>query len=371
MAGIYSFFTYSGIKKTWFWAVFALFPFGELAAQKKHIILEVPGKYEYTEIRGNKMAVLPSGRYVKPAGQLVRITHDPFGMAVSPDGSRIVTLHNGVLSVIDAADLSVVRVPSYDKKISSPLSNGSFLGVAIAKDNRTVYLSGGDNGAVIVYDINTMTKVDSISLNGRIGDQDYGDSFTADLLLLDDGRLLVLDRGNFRMVVIDTKTRRLIGTVNTGRQPFGISISHDKKTVFVANVGMYEYPLITGANKQNYDSLLIPWHPYADGSKEAVEGTVINGKQVPGVGSQLHEDAMCVFAINLQSMKVVKKYKTGYQVGEIIEDAEVVGGASPNSIAVGKKYVYVSNATNDLVSVIDHSKQQIVKQIPIVLDKEL
>jgi YVTN family beta-propeller protein len=372
MAGISSFFVSECIKMACFRLPLTLFLMvSYVFGQKSHTILEVPGKNEYTRIFGDTAAILPSGRYVKPAGKLVRITHDPFGMAVSPDGSRIVTLHNGVFSVISSADLSVVRVPSYDKRIASPLSNGSFLGVAIAKDNRTAYLSGGDNGSVIVYDIVTMTRLDSISLNGRIGGIDYDDSFTADLLLLDDGRLLVLDRGNFRMVAVDTKTRQLTATVKTGRQPFGISISHDRKTVFVANVGMYEYPLITGANKQNYDSLLLPWHPYADGSKEAIEGTVINGSQVPGVGSPLHEDAMCVFAIDLQTLRVVKKYKTGYQVGEIIEDAEVVGGASPNSIAVGKKYVYVSNATNDLVSVIDHSKQKIVKQIPIVLDKEL
>ncbi|HEX5667612.1 MAG TPA: bifunctional YncE family protein/alkaline phosphatase family protein [Chitinophagaceae bacterium] len=340
-------------------------------AQKQVSVLEVPGRSEFTQIREDNSAVLPSGRYLKPAGKLVRITHDPFGMAVSPDGSRIVTLHNGVFSVIDANSLSVTRVPSYDKKIPSPLSNGSFLGIAIAPDNSTVYLSGGDNGAVIVYDIKTMSRLDSISLNGKIGDEDFDDSFTADLLLLEDGRLLVLDRGNFRMVIVDPKTRKLLASVGTGRQPFGISISRDKKTVFVANVGMYEYPLITGATKENYNSMLIPWHPYADGSKEAIEGTVVEGKKVPGVGSPLHEDAMSVFAIDLASLKVVKKYKTGYQVGEIIEDAEVVGGASPNSIAVGKKYVYVSNATNDMISVIDHQQQKIVKQIPVVMDEKL
>ena len=38
----------------------------------------------------------------------------------------------------------------------------------------------------------------------------------------------------------------------------------------------------------------------------------------------------------------------------MIEDAEVVGGASPNSIAVGKQFAYVTNATNDNISVIDY-----------------
>jgi YVTN family beta-propeller protein len=340
-------------------------------AQKTVQVLEVPGKSSYAAIHSDHFAILPSGRYVKPAGELVRITHDPFGMAISPDGSKVVTLHNGVFSIINTGNLGVTRVPSYDKKIPSPLGAGSFLGVAIAKDNRTLYLSGGDNGAVIVYDMLTMTRRDSISLNGPVGDEKFDDSFTSDLMLLDNGKLLVLDRGNFRMVVVDAQTRKLEGSVKTGRQPFGIALSPDKKTVFVANVGMYEYPLIEGATPANYDSILISRHPYGDGTREAIEGTVVEGRKIPGVGSPLHEDAMCVFAIDLATLRVTRKYKTGYQVGEIIEDAEVVGGASPNSIAVGKNYAYVSNATNDIISVIDYKQEKIVKQIPVVIDERL
>jgi DNA-binding beta-propeller fold protein YncE len=340
-------------------------------AQKTVQVLEVPGKSSYAAIHSDHFAVLPSGRYVKPAGELVRITHDPFGMAISPDGSKVVTLHNGVFSIVNTGNLGVTRVPSYDKKIPSPLGAGSFLGVAIAKDNRTLYLSGGDNGAVIVYDMLTMTRRDSISLNGPVGDEKFDDSFTSDLMLLDNGKLLVLDRGNFRMVVVDALTRKLEGSVKTGRQPFGIALSPDKKTVFVANVGMYEYPLIEGATPANYDSILISRHPYGDGTREAIEGTVVEGRKIPGVGSPLHEDAMCVFAIDLATLRVTRKYKTGYQVGEIIEDAEVVGGASPNSIAVGKNYAYVSNATNDIISVIDYKQEKIVKQIPVVIDERL
>jgi hypothetical protein len=42
------------------------------------------------------------------------------------------------------------------KRLASPFSNGSFLGVDFGKTSNIVYLSGGDNGAVLVYDINAM-----------------------------------------------------------------------------------------------------------------------------------------------------------------------------------------------------------------------
>ncbi len=141
-------------------------------AQKPVSILQVPGTSEFCKIDEKGISILPSGRYVTPAGKLIRITHDPFGMAISPDGKKAVTLHNGVFTIIDLASLNATRVPSYDKTIVSPLSNGSFLGVAFAPDSKTVYLSGGDNGAVIVYDIQKLERLDSISLNGKINGTD-------------------------------------------------------------------------------------------------------------------------------------------------------------------------------------------------------
>src|SRR4051812_19870078 len=90
-------------------------------SQKEVAILTVPGKEAYTNIDTNGKTVLPSGRYVTPAGKTIQITHDPFGMAVSPDGSKTVTLHNGVFTIINNATLENTRVPSYDSTIASPL----------------------------------------------------------------------------------------------------------------------------------------------------------------------------------------------------------------------------------------------------------
>lgn len=341
-------------------------------AQKQVTILQVPGSNEFCKIDESGISVLPSGRYVTPAGDLIRITHDPFGMAISPDGKRAVTLHNGVFTIIDLASLSATRVPGYDKKILSPLSNGSFLGVAFARDSKTVYLSGGDNGAVIVYDIEKLERVDSISLNGKVNGTYYDDSFTSDLLLNgNNNELLILDRGNFRLVRYDLTNKKITASVAAGRLPFGLALSADKKIAFVANVGMYGYPLVEGMDSANYNSMMINWHPYADNSKQSIEGTTIDGKKIPGVGSPHVPEAMSVFTIDLSANKVIDKFKTGHQVGQMIEDSEVVGGASPNSIAAGSKYAYVSNATNDNISVIDYKNHKIVDHIQIKVDRRI
>jgi len=341
-------------------------------SQNQFEILTVPAENKFTEINSTGTAILPSGRFVTPAGNVIRITDDPFGMAISSNGKKAVTLHDGVFTIIDIQSLSSIRVPSYDNKIKSPLSKGSYLGVALSKDSKTVYLSGGDNGAVIIYDIESLTRLDSVSLNGPVNGTEYNDSFTSDLVLNEsNNELLVLDRGNFRMVRISLATNKITASIRVGRLPFGLTLSPDGKTAFVANVGMYEYPLITGATPSNYDSILISHHPYGDNTSESINGTVVEGRKIPGVGSPLHPDAMSVFTIDLQTNEVMDKFKTGHQIGHMIEDAEVVGGASPNSIAVGEQFAYVSNATNDNISIIDYKNHKIIGHIPILVDKRI
>lgn len=332
-------------------------------------LLTVPGARLFSKIDTQGISILPSGRFVTPAGQTIRITADPFGMRISPDGQKAVTLHNGVFTIIDLKSMKATRVPSYDKKIVSPFSNGSFLGVAFANDSKTIYLSGGDNGAVLVYDIINLKRLDSISLNGLSGDSVYRESLTSDLLFNPSyNELLVLDRANFRLVRIDLSTKKIKASIPVGRQPFGLSISPDKKTAIVANVGMYEYPLLPDLDSSNYNDGLLPFHPYGNNTTASINGYELNGRKIPGVGSPHSPEAMSVFTIDLQQDKVLAKIKTGRQIGHMIEDAEVVGGASPNSIAVGSRYAYVTNATNDNISVIDYRKGTIVKEIDIKVD---
>jgi DNA-binding beta-propeller fold protein YncE len=337
-------------------------------------ILSVPGGADYTHIDTAGTSVLPSGRYCTPAGQTITLTHDPFGMAISPDGTTTVTLHDGVFTIINNATLANIRVPSYDGSIRSPLTKSSFLGVAFLPDSRTVYLSGGDNGTVIGYDVVTLQRVDSFSLDGPVPDDSivYQDSFTSDLLYNGDkNELLVLDRGNFRLVRIDLSTKKITASIRTGRQPFGLALSPDHRTVFEANVGVYDYPLLPDLTPANYDHMLIPFHPYGDNTPESRSGYTWQGRKIPGVGDPLAPEAMSVYAIDLATNAVIDRYKPGHQLGQMVEGAEVVGGASPNSLAIGSRYAYVSNATNDNISVIDYRNHRITATIPIRVDSSI
>jgi DNA-binding beta-propeller fold protein YncE len=337
--------------------------------EKADHYLSVPGFKEYASIKPGNKSVLPSGRYVSPAGETIQITHDPFGLRISPDGETAITLHNGVISIISLSDMRSTRIPDYENKFEAPLKNGSFIGLAFHPDSNLVYLSGGDDGTVIVYDYKKFKVLDKIDLNGKFENNKYVDSFTSDLVYNPGKKeLLVLDRGNFRLVRINLKNNAITASIPTGRQPFGLALSPDFKTALVANVGMYSYPLVDGTSPENINQQMINWHPFPNNTKESIEGTIIDGKKIPGLGDPNSDESMSVFVIDLAKNRTVKKLKTGYLLGEWIDDIEVVGGSSPNSIAIGKKYAYVSNASNDNISVIDYKKGEIVKHISIKVD---
>lgn len=343
-------------------------------AQKVVKMLQVPAVNEYCNININDKSVLPSGREVSPVGKTIRITKGAFGLAISPDQTKAIVLHNGVVTLVPLNNPdNAIRIPSYDEKISSLLKSSSFIGAAFSQDSKIAYLSGGDNGDVVIFNTETLKKIDEISLDGVFKGIKYEDSFTSDLAInYAKNELLVLDRGNNRMVRIDLKTKQLTASIPVGRIPFGISFNAKKNIAMVANVGLFDYPLVPGATPKNGDSMNLRFPAYASFSKEMEDGiTLADGRKIPGLGSALAEEAMSVWTVDLQTNQVISKLKTGRQIGEVIEDAEIVGGASPNSIAVGSRFAYVSNATNDLISVIDLKNQTIKKEIPLTFDKRL
>ena len=343
-------------------------------SQKTVTTLQVPGATEFCKIDPAGYSVLPSGRYVTPAGKAVPVTHAPYGLDISPDGKKALILHSGVVSLTGLQSPNeVVRIPSYDGSIPPIMEGSSFLGVAFSKDGKTAWLSGGGNGTVVVFDVENRRKSAVIFLDGLFDGKKYEDSFTSDLAL-DEKRnqLLVLDRGNNRLVKIDLASQTIAASIPVGRIPFGVAVSPGQSTAFVANVGLFEYPLVPGVTPENYTTMGLEVPAYGYPSKEAEEGVVYpDGRKIPGLGSPLDEKAMSVWTVDLEKNVVTGKFKTGYQIGDLFEneeedeEGEIVGGAHPNSVAVGSRFAYISNSQNDLISVLDYKTGKIAAEIPL------
>src|SRR5262249_14564945 len=79
---------------------------------------------------------------------------------------------------------------------------------------------------------------------------------------------------------------------------------------------------------------------------------------VPGLGSPNVPESSSVWAFDLASpthptLKTMSK--TGLRVGEVDRGIQTYGASHPNSVAIGRRAVYVANGNNDTVSVLDPS----------------
>jgi YVTN family beta-propeller protein len=255
-------------------------------------------------------------------------------------------------------------VPEAGTEPPGALGAGSYMGGAFSPDGTRFYYGSADEGRIIVLDVATSTAVGTIELDTG----GFEDSFAGDLALSRDGRrLFVVDQFNYRLVTVDVESRRVVQSVRVGRNPFAVALSPDEKFAWVSNVGMFEYPLVPGVTRDTRVEKGLPFPAYGVPSKEAEDGVDVNGVRVPGLGSPNHPDAMSVFSVDLAAGRVDRRIKTGYLVGVDRDDITTVGGASPGALVVGRARVYVANATNDTISIIDARSGASVKEIALTV----
>src|SRR5258708_37410874 len=236
------------------------------------------------------------------------------------------------------------------------------MGCAFAPEGGRLYYGSADEGRILELDVASGTIARAFALNGG----GYADSFAGDLALSQDGsRLFVVDQFNYRFVTIDVPSGRVTGSVAVGRNPFAIALSPDRRSAWVSNVGMFEYPLIPGVTARTRRTKGPTFPAHGVPSREAEEGVPVEGVRVPGLGSPNAPEAMSVFGIRLDDGRVTARLKTGYLVGASRDDLTTVGGASPGAVAAGTRFIYVANATNDTITVIDGVAGRVVREIEL------
>jgi YVTN family beta-propeller protein len=344
------------------------------------VVLEPPGRDSRARIDGDT-AVLVNGRRVTPAGRVLRTQSYAWGLALSPDGSRAAVMNTNAFELVDLREpYAIRRVPplgtgrstergtgrSTERGTgrSTERGTGSYMGCAFSPDGTRFYYGSANEGRIIVLDVATAAIAGVIELNNT----EFEDSFPGDLALSRDGRrLFVVDQFNYRLVTVDVDSRKVLQSVRVGRNPYAVALSPDEKFAWVSNVGMFEYPLVPGVTRETRAEKGLPFPAYGIPSKEAEDGVEVNGVRVPGLGSPNHPDAMSVFSVDLAAGTVVQRVKTGYLVGVDRDDIKTVGGASPGALVVGRARVYVANATNDTISVIDTVNGASVKDIALTV----
>ncbi|RLD96267.1 MAG: hypothetical protein DRJ29_00015 [Bacteroidetes bacterium] len=344
-------------------------------------IVSAPAGDEITKIDKDGQTVIPNGRYIAPAGISILTAPHPYGLTLSPNGNIAVTANSGTspLSItivrnILAKHPEVQQIPPGPSTEEGVLAS-VFMGLAISPDNQIVYVSGGQENKIFLFDVSSGEARGTIDCSDISGNTDYSHGYIGDLKLSKDGRTLyAVDQIGFRMVILDTRAKKIKHSVAVGRYPFGICLSPDEKRAYVANVGMFEYAIIKDGPGKKSKLKSIDYPAFAYGSKEMLEGIENDTLFVPALGDPNTIESFSVFTVNLEDSNnpsVVAKIKTGHLVGTLVEGIPAVGGSSPNSIVATDQYVFVSNGTNDNISVISIEKDTVVSTIYLKPDDRM
>lgn len=361
------------MKKT---LLFLFIPYVIFAQQWQ---ISAPAGNEQTKIDKNGKTVIPNGRFLTPRGTQIMTAPHPYGLILSPDGKTVVTANSGIvpfsISVINnilEENPQVKQIPEGAKNDKGILE-ACFMGLAISPDNQTVYVAGGEANKIFKYDLTTGKQKGSINCALKTKSQDFRHGYLGDMVMSKNGKkLYVVDQIGFRMVVIDVEKEQIIDNIPTGRYPFGICLSPDESTVFVANVGVFEYKPFTDLDLKNLKETAHKYPATKYNTKEMIEGNAVKG--VPALGDPNAPEAFSVwaFSTNLSAENKPKAMiKTGFLVGQMVEDFPAVGGSSPNSVVASNDYVFVSNGNNDCISVIDSKSNKVLKNIFLNPDPRL
>ena len=335
--------------------------------------------------RPGAASILPGGRIVSPLGHQYVTGPGPFGLAISASGKTLVSANSGpdrfsvtVLEREKDGDWQVRQLVAPKRKKPKAGERESeekgedqwhsvFMGLAFASEH-SVYASEGNTGRVRLLDLETGAVKKTYDLNSS----SFADSFTGDLAFDPDRNVVyVLDQANFRLVAIDVRRQpvkqRILSSLKLGRLPFALALSPDKRKAYVTNVGVFEYKPIPGIDVHSLRETGLPFPAFGFPSAESLAGarreTGKGAVDVPGLGDPNVREANSLAVIDLAdpaAPKLETFVPTGLPFGNGIE-----GGSSPSGVVATADRIFVSNAHNDSITVIDAKTNKVAGQIDI------
>ncbi len=334
-----------------------------------------PAGTEPASRRPGAVSILPGGRMIEPLGNYFNTGPGTFGLAVSPSGQRIVSSDGGPnrfsLTVVESDGGYKIRTIAGKRRGDADGDDDDeegfrsvFQGLAFDGE-RDLYVSEGNSGRVRLIDPATGKRKQILDLNQG----GFRDSYSGDLALdKSRGLLYVLDQANFRVVLFDTRRKTLMTSVRVGRLPFAIALSPDGKRAYVANIGMFEYTAVPGADRKQARQTGLPFPAFgfpSRESREGVEAKTAGGQSVRiaplGDPNVAQSNSLAVINTNIPARSFVEKFvPTGVPHGPMSH-----GGSSPSGVLATASRIYVSNGNQDSITVLNAATLERELDIPL------
>lgn len=274
---------------------------------------------------------LPNGWKLSPYGTSLPLGDLPLNIVASPNQKYLLATNNGQ----SVQSLQLIDVKNQQVLDSKELAK-SWYGLKVANDNKTVFVSGGNDNQILIYHIvnNQLVEKDKISLTTEKKAEispagiEYDDA---------KGILYVVTKDNNTLYVIDVKSKSIQSTHKLPAEGFTCLLSKNKNILYISVWGARQILPFDIAQNTFKNPIAVGDHP-----NEMV--LTKNGKFL--FVANANDNSVSV--INTITEKEIEVLNAALYPNSL-------EGSSTNGLALSadEEKLYVANADNNCLAVFD------------------
>ncbi len=275
----------------------------------------------------SKRVILPNGWSLSPAGKSLPMGDFPMNLVVSVSGKFMAVTNNGqgkqTITLID---------PSSEKILDKVEIQKSWYGLVFNKEESRLYVSGGNDNMILIYNItkSTLQKLDSIVLG-----KPWPVRISPTGLALDDeaGKLFIATKEDSALYIADLTTKSSIKLL-LGHEAYACLLSPDYKILYVSLWGGDKVALVDPVKGELISTLAVGSHP--------------NDMTITRDGKYLFvatANDNSVSVIDTRARKVVEVFSSALYPNS-------PAGSTTNSVALSEneEVLYIANADNNCLA---------------------
>lgn len=278
--------------------------------------------------------LLPNGWQLSPAGTSLPLGDFPMNMALSASGKLLAVLNNG--QGIHSIQLISTKSEKVLHSLEIPCG---WLGLAFSNDEKSLYVSGGNQNAVYRYAIQQQKLVlrDTFAVG-----EPFKDKISLAGIALDEprGLLYAVSKESNRLYAIQLSTKKVISTTDLGAEAYTCVLAPNQKHLLIS---------LWGAGT------IAVW----DCAQRAITRQIKVGDNPNDM--VIRRDGKFAFVANADDNSVsVLDLNKGIAIETLVATLypDAPTGSTTNAVALSpdQKTLYVANADNNCLAVFDVSQ---------------
>ncbi|MBS1604931.1 MAG: bifunctional YncE family protein/alkaline phosphatase family protein [Bacteroidetes bacterium] len=314
-------------------ALIGIFALASIAANAQPRRPAAPGIIDLPTLEARRVN-LPNGWSLTPVGTSLPLGDLPLNIAVSRTGKYAAITNNGQsVQSIQLID------PRSGRQLDSVEIGVAWGGIAFTADERSLYVSGGNDNWIIGYSIRNNMLVNDDTI--RLGERTTGRVSPAGIAIDDVRHLLyVVTKENNSLYVIDLRSHSVARQLPLSSEGYTCVLSPDKKELYISEWGSKQIAVYNASSNSITDSIAVGDHP--------------NDLCLSGNGQYLYVANALDNSVSVVDTKARKVLET--LNAALYPESRV--GSTTNGVALSadEKTLYVADADNNCLAVFDVRK---------------